>query len=249
MREARRIKQIKGRAYSGVQGATRKNFCRTYRETLTQIRAKTETQFAAKLSFLGEKVSCAKGCSYCCFQHISAPAAHAIAVVDFLYEKEQVLTQFLNNFKSWQGKAGDLSQEIDTAYNAAIDPMQTLISGASGKAFSRSYFKQRIPCPFLVNSACSIYEIRPICCSAHRSVTPREWCDPAETHDVHTYEAVPGGTDLQKLVALAPLRLTLYQVTLPLMVYRMLTQDLADILAEIDRQFPDMAALTSPFGT
>lgn len=246
MREARRIKQLKDKAYTGAQGANRRTFCQAYRRTLTRIRAKTETQFAAKLSFLGEKVSCAKGCATCCFQHISAPAAHCIAVVDFLYEKEPVLAQFLNNYKSWEEKAGNLSGEIDTAYNAAIDPLHTLISGASGQALSRSYFEQRIPCPFLVDSACSIYEVRPICCAAHRAVTPREWCDPADTHDVHTYEAVPAGPDLQELVGLAPLRLSLYQVTLPLMVYRMLTQDLADILTAIDRDFPDLTGAPDP---
>ena len=247
MREARRIKQLKNRAYSGTQGANRKIFCQTYRETLTRIGAKTETQFAAKLSLLGEKVSCAKGCAICCFQHISAPAAHCIAVVDFLYEKDLVLSRFLDNYQSWEEKAGNLSEEIDTAYNAAIDPAHTLISGAAGKALSRSYFERRVPCPFLVDSACSIYEVRPICCSAHRAVTPREWCDPADTHHGRTYEAVPAGSDLQGLVGLAPLRLSLYHGTLPMMVYRMLTQSLTDILAAIDRDFPDLAGLSDQF--
>jgi Fe-S-cluster containining protein len=248
MRESRLIKQIKDKAYSGIEGAKRNNFCREYRATLTRVRAKTESQFTAKLSFLGENVSCTRGCSACCFQHISAPAAHCIAVVDFLYEKDRVLTQFLNNYQSWQEKAGKLSQEIDTAYNKAIDPQRASISGATGKALSRRYFEQRIPCPFLVDSACSIYEIRPICCSAHRAVTPKEWCDPADTHEVHTYNAIPVGTDLRELVGLAPLRLTLYQVTLPAMVYRILTEDLADILTAIDREFPDVPGLPGPLG-
>lgn len=247
MREARRIKQIKDKAYTGVQGAKRDNFCRSYRETLTRIRTKTETQFAAKLSILGERVSCTKGCSTCCSQHISASAAHAIAVVDFLYEKEHVLTRFLNNYKSWQERAGKLSEEIDTAYNAAIDPRHTLISGAAGKALSRRYFEQRIPCPFLVDSACSIYKVRPICCSAHHAVTPKEWCDPADAHEIQTYEAVPGENDLQELTALSPLRLNLYYANLPAMVYRMLTHDLADILTAIERDFPDMPGLTDSF--
>jgi hypothetical protein len=246
MREARRIKKIKDRAYAGEQGAKRKVFCLAYRETLTRIRAKTETQFGAKLSFLEEKVSCTKGCSTCCFQHISAPAAHSIAVVDFLYEEEPVLTQFLNNYQPWKEKAGDLSEEIDAAYNEAIDPLRTLNSGASGEALSRYYYKQRISCPFLVDSACSIYEVRPICCSAHRAVTPKEWCDPADTHDVHTYNAVPGGRDLQELVGLAPLRLSLYHATLPAMVYRILTQDLDDILTAIDKNFPDLPGNPNP---
>lgn len=247
MRESRRIRQIKDRAYAGAQGARRKDFCIAYRETLTRIRAKTETQFAAKLSFLGEKVSCAKGCSTCCFQHISAPAAHAIAVVDFLYSREPVLTQFLENYRPWHEIAGNLCDEMDSAYNAAIDPSLESSSGEFGKALSRKYFSQKIPCPFLVKSACSIYEVRPICCAAHLSVGPREWCDPADTHDIHTYEAVPGGTDLQELVGLAPVRLSIYHITLPIMVYQMLTQDLSAILEEINQRFPDLTSLSNPY--
>lgn len=238
MRESRRIRQIKEKAYAGPGGQRRKNFCRTYRETLSRVRTKTESQFAAKLAFLGEKISCGKGCSYCCSQHISAPAAHCIAVVDFLYEHEPVLNRFLDNYKPWHEKVGILSGEIDRAYNTAINPVHEFSAGAAGKELSRGYFKKRIPCPFLVDSACSIYEVRPVCCSAHRAVTPKEWCDPDDTHEVHTYEAVPEGKNLQEIVSLAPLRLTLYHETLPLMVYRMLTQDLADILASIDRDFP-----------
>ena len=33
-----------------------------------------------------------------------------------------------------------------------------------------------LPCPFLVDGQCSVYERRPISCRAHMAVGPPEWC-------------------------------------------------------------------------
>ena len=240
MLESHLIRHLKEKAYSGNRGARRKTFCQDYQQTLRRVRAKAEKQFAASLAVSGEKLSCARGCDLCCFQHISTPAAHCIAVVDFLYENTPAMTSFLTNYKIWNKTAGILAEEIDAAYNRAIDAEQTKTQGAKGLALSRAYYKLRIPCPFLENSACLIYEVRPICCSSHRAVTPSEWCAPESNREVRTFEVMPEGKDLQKLVDLAPLPLTLFHATLPAMVYRMLTRDLLEIFLEIDNWFPGL---------
>ena len=239
MREAARIRQVRNKAYTGTRGAERQRFCLAYRETLTRILAKASDALVSELALKGEKVSCTRGCAYCCFQHISAPAAHAIAVVDYLYSNDEALAQFLRNYGPWREAAGELSNEIDAIYNSAIDPSQPWSPAQeSGKALSCRYLSRQIPCPFLVKSACIIHQVRPICCAAHYSVSPPEWCSATDLHDLHTYEAMPGSSDLQELVKLAPLRLSLYHAAIPTMVYRLLTEDLTDILGDIDKQFP-----------
>jgi hypothetical protein len=38
------------------------------------------------------------------------------------------------------------------------------------------YALQDIPCPFLLDNACSIYQVRPFVCARIVAVTPSEWC-------------------------------------------------------------------------
>ena len=38
--------------------------------------------------------------------------------------------------------------------------------------------QQKIPCPFLVDKACSIYEVRPYVCAGVVATSPAEWCEP-----------------------------------------------------------------------
>ena len=41
------------------------------------------------------------------------------------------------------------------------------------------------PCPFLVNSSCSIYKARPFVCRKHHALTPDEyWCKPERSNNV-----------------------------------------------------------------
>ena len=61
---------------------------------------------------------------------------------------------------------------------------------------------------------------------------------PAKFKDIVKSIETMSVIDLHELVKLAPRRLSVYHVTLPTMVYRLLTEDLSDILIEIDKQFP-----------
>jgi Fe-S-cluster containining protein len=55
------------------------------------------------------------------------------------------------------------------------------VEAASGKSawdeVSRRYFEARIPCPFLEDERCSVYEHRPMVCREYRVSTPPEWCE------------------------------------------------------------------------
>lgn len=231
MRKVHQIQLVKRKAYLGADGARRKKFCDEYQRTLTQIWAKTYNVFVASLALKGEKISCKKGCTYCCFQHVSVTLAHGIVVVDYLYSNDNVMRQFLSNYEQWQESAESISKEIDVLYRSAINTSQPISSlKASIDPFSDRYFDLQIPCPFLVKSACAIYNIRPMSCAAHYSVNPCEWCSQTDPHNSPTYEVMPSSDDLYRLATLADPRLSIYQVTLPILIYRLLTEGLSTVL-------------------
>ena len=50
---------------------------------------------------------------------------------------------------------------------------------------------QGIPCPFLQNKICIIYEVRPYTCAAHYVTTPAEWCNPLNKNQPKVYKFEP----------------------------------------------------------
>ena len=55
----------------------------------------------------------------------------------------------------------------------------------------QSYWELQIPCPFLVDQICSIYEVRPWVCSSVFSLSPSEWCDPFNKQDPNRWSMFP----------------------------------------------------------
>lgn len=61
-----------------------------------------------------------------------------------------------------------------------------------------------VPCPFLENGSCAIYESRPFVCRRHLSLADTdEWCDPKHSNDVTFpllgFSSVNGAFDLIRL--------------------------------------------------
>jgi Fe-S-cluster containining protein len=86
-------------------------------------------------------LACTKGCSFCCELYVSASAPQVFAIADFLREKH----------------ANDLSAAIQRIEEADV---HTRGRDAHSRAEHRAF------CPFLVNSLCSIYPVRPAVCRA-----------------------------------------------------------------------------------
>jgi Fe-S-cluster containining protein len=51
-------------------------------------------------------------------------------------------------------------------------------------SINRAYYALRLPCIFLENEACSIYEHRPAACREYLVATPAEWCQDTEKNPV-----------------------------------------------------------------
>lgn len=233
MDKARQIRLVKRLAYLGAGGAKRKKLCTEYGRTLTQIWAKTDKVLLARLALKGERISCKKGCTYCCFQHVAVTLAHGIAVVDYLYSNENVMRQFLSNYEQWQKSAVSISKELDALFKSAANQSQSISAArALSEPLSDRYFNLQIACPFLVDSACAIYNIRPMCCAAHISVSPCEWCSQTDPHRPTVYEVMPADDDLYRLATLADPQFSICRVTLPILIYRLLIEGLPTVVSD-----------------
>lgn len=95
------------------------------------------------------KVGCAKGCHYCCFQHlfISTPEAMGIG-------------HYLRSTLDDEGLADVRNRCIEIG------------NKARGLGFHERYAKT-IPCPMLRKKECSIYEVRPVACRTYHSASQR----------------------------------------------------------------------------
>ena len=228
------IQEIERKEHIGTYGAWRKVYCEKYREALDQVRKDTYNDFLNILDSRGEKITCREGCVHCCYQHIYISLAHGIVIVDYLYSKQAVLKQFLSNYEKWRHSIGNISDRIDNLRGRVLSEPQSLGEViASTEPLSKRYFTMQVPCPFLIRSACAIYIVRPICCSSHYSVSPPEWCEFTNPNELTIHEVIPKYTDIYKLVELGGPKLTLYQLTLPTLIYRLLTEGLSTILNKL----------------
>lgn len=122
----------------------------------------------------GQTVSCHKGCAACCrmLVPISAPEAFALAQsIDRLAppERERLLSK-LDVAQQQLARAGILQQL--SALAESPDP----VSDEAIEPLNRAYYALRMPCPFLENEVCSIYDDRPAACRELAVTSPAADC-------------------------------------------------------------------------
>lgn len=235
----RQIEKIEAKENSGYYGTWRRELCRKYRELLIQTRNNSYNTLVKTLASKGERVACRKGCTYCCFHYVAIPLAHGIVIVDYLYNRKKLLKQFIHNYEKWHHKGYDISNVIDHtrshAFSASM-PINDII--AVTRPPSMRYLQMGIPCPFLVDDTCLIYAVRPLPCSGQYSVTPPEWCNPVAGEKAVIYQLVPDDEDLLKILQLADPQLMVYEITLPIMIYKLLTEGASLIMADAGSRLP-----------
>ena len=128
----------------------------------------------AQVREAGHTVSCQKGCAACCrmLVPISVPEAFALANrVERLEqpERERLLTK-LDLAQQQLARAGVLKQL--SALADSPDP----VSDEAIEPLNRAYYALRMPCPFLENEVCSIYDDRPAACRELAVTSPATDC-------------------------------------------------------------------------
>lgn len=118
----------------------------------------------------GEKISCKEGCGACCRNLVAiseVEARRVRAVVERLPEprRDTIRARFAEARVRLE-RAG-LLDELQAAH-LVTDEGYTALVGA--------YFREGIPCPFLDEESCSIYDERPITCREFLVTSPPENC-------------------------------------------------------------------------
>lgn len=231
----RQIQRVQKRENAGDYGDWRNKLCKEYQELRSQVQHETHEAFLKTIELKEESIICKKGCTYCCFQHITAPLAEGMVIINYLYSNQKILEQFLRNYDKWKHKARGISNRIDQIRLQYMSmPQSSLSQLHSTDTLSDRYFEMKIPCPFLLNNACAIYQLRPMCCACHYSVSQPEWCSPENPNKPIIYEALPSEMHIYRLATFIDPRFLIYQYTLPVLIHRFLNEGLTPLLKEIE---------------
>ena len=133
--------------------------------------AQLEVQQAAAA---GQRISCRIGCAACCRMLVPLSAPEAFALREYIEQlptdRRTLLLNRLSDTKD-RLKREDLWDQLNDVAEASrplpdedLDPI------------NQSYYALRIPCPFLENEMCSIYESRPSACRELLVTSPAELC-------------------------------------------------------------------------
>jgi Fe-S-cluster containining protein len=130
----------------------------------------------------GSDVSCRKGCAACCrmLVPVSAPEAFALAesVQSWSDARRQAAFARIGEAHERLDKAGLLSRLRELAEA----PHQ--LDDEQFEPVNRTYFALKLPCPFLIDESCSIYEDRPAACRELQVTSPPDLCEDPEHQPV-----------------------------------------------------------------
>jgi Fe-S-cluster containining protein len=135
----------------------------------------------------GATISCQKGCAACCRMMIPLAPPEAIVlktVVEALPspQKETLLERFQSAQRTLR-EAG-LEEEL---HRLAFSEQQ--VTDEELEPLNRAYYSLRIPCPFLEDEVCSIYEHRPSACRELLVTSPPDLCQDLIRNPVHPIPA------------------------------------------------------------
>lgn len=127
---------------------------------------------------LGRQVSCSKGCGVCCRQLVPLSPPEAIMLAELVISMtKDIRTRIQNRFATTvrQLEHSGLLEKLARLQDSSS------LSDEDMQALTKEYFLQQIPCPFLENECCSIYEFRPSRCREYLVISPPKHC-----HDPYT---------------------------------------------------------------
>ena len=129
----------------------------------------------ARLSDAGKTPSCHKGCAACCRMLVPLSAPEAFALREWVASRpteQQVL--IAARFAETKSRlvAQGLWQRLSELCTAPGQPNDGVL-----EELNREYYALRMPCPFLEEEVCTIYDERPAACRELLVTSPPECCD------------------------------------------------------------------------
>lgn len=166
-------------AYMGSVGREREKWCKEFIEWKAERLKKIQNAQTEASLKSNKPISCSKGCSYCCSQHIAGSFQECEAIVYWLNQKPTVRDEFLKRYPIWRKKISENQQTYDQVSNTANLSLPNPNDSHARQLFfdaAEEYFKLDIKCPFLVDGLCSIYPVRPLACASHVVISNPENC-------------------------------------------------------------------------
>lgn len=122
---------------------------------------------------LGRQVSCSKGCGVCCRQLVPLSPPEAVMLAELVISMpKDIRTRIQNRFDTAvrQLERSGLLEKLARLQDSSS------LSDEDMQALTKEYFLQQVPCPFLENECCSIYEFRPSRCREYLVISPPKHC-------------------------------------------------------------------------
>ncbi len=130
----------------------------------------------------GKPVSCRAGCGACCRQLVPVSEPEAVHLAELVQAlPPERATRIRERFRAALEAlgAGLTGRLRDPDANKTIDQRRQM---------GLEYFRAGVPCPFLENESCSIYQQRPLSCREYLVSSPAENC---KKPSAETIEMVP----------------------------------------------------------
>ena len=122
----------------------------------------------------GLTISCQMGCAACCRMLVPLSAPEAFALREYVEQlptdRRTQLRQRISTTKDRLQREAVWDRLHDVAEASRPMPDEEL------DPINRAYYALRIPCPYLENEMCSIYEARPAACRELLVTSPAELC-------------------------------------------------------------------------
>ncbi len=130
----------------------------------------------------GATLSCRKGCAACCRMLVPVSPPEAFALKETVEQlpspqRDRILHRLatLRHTLNETGLLGRLVQLSET---------RTQVSDEDMEPVNRDYYAKRLPCPFLDDDVCSLYDARPAACRELLVTSPAEWCQNMDTQPI-----------------------------------------------------------------
>ena len=144
-----------------------------------------------RLEETGQKVSCSSGCGACCRGFVAITQAEARQLHDLISTFPQARRTTID------ARFTQARRQLDDAGLLKLIEAADSWTSADYQAMVTHYFELGIPCPFLEEESCSIYQVRPITCREFLVTSPPRHCaelDSAEVRRIplplHVFHAV-----------------------------------------------------------
>lgn len=123
----------------------------------------------------GKTLSCQKGCAACCRMLVPLSVPEVFALRDWVRSRPADQQEHIARRFS-ESKARLLTQGIWHQLAAICDAPPAADDEALDSV-NRSYYALRLPCPFLEEEICTIYDERPAACRELLVTSPSQHCD------------------------------------------------------------------------